>query len=88
MSPDVPYLPEPEPTRAEKARERAAEAAEHVAASTRQAITGDPKGSIRRPVLFVALAVAMAVSVYFPPALFVGWIALATLMLTDQVVEI
>ena len=89
MSPDVPYQPEPEPTRSEKDRELAAKAAEHVAVSTRQAITGDPKGSIRRPVLFVVAAVAFLFAAQTDPwAAAIGFPALMILMLTDQVVAL
>lgn len=73
---DVPYPPEPEPTKVDVLGTRVDEA-------VRAALTGDPSGRIRRAVLFVLVALGIALNV---PAL--ALVALLVLALSDQVVPL
>ena len=73
---EVPQPPEEEQTRTEVARER-------VNAATREFMTGDPAGRLRRPILFLIVGTALALNL---PAL--GLAALLILALTDQVVAL
>lgn len=78
---DVPVLPEPEPQPefADKLvalRDRLDEAA-------RVGVTAEPRGSLRRPILFVLVGLGLVLNL---PAL--GIVALLALALTDQVVPL
>jgi hypothetical protein len=82
--PDVPYPPEPEPTRAEEFYQVVWGAGGAVDAQVRHLVTGDRKGNLRRPILFVIVALGL-----FVPGLGVFAIpALIVLALTDQVIPL
>jgi hypothetical protein len=74
--PDVPLLPEKEDGATETMVRRVEE-------GTRAAVTGDPYGRLRRPVLFLIVGVALVLDA---PA--VGLVALLLLALTDAVVKL
>jgi hypothetical protein len=81
--PDVPPLPDPEPTNAERVNAQAQEIASKVDLLYRTTISGYRNGPVRRGTLFVLCAVGIAIGW---PAL--ALVALLLLALTDQVVPL
>lgn len=88
--PDVPFPPEPEPTKAEVARQRASE-------TVRVALTGDPNGRIRRKVMFLLAGVGSVAAIALDGAQgnilglilgFAGIAAILILAMTDDVVAL
>lgn len=82
---DVPFPPEPEPTRVDEAKEAVRSAVYTTNRTVRTALTGDPQGRIRRTVLFVIAGVALGATL--SPIAIVGMIAVLLLALTDAVAE-
>ena len=81
--PDVPIKPPAPPTKAERTATALSEMAARVEEGARAALTGDPAGRLRRPVLFIIVGLALALGW---PAL--GLVALLLLALTDAVVPL
>jgi hypothetical protein len=88
--PDVPFPPEPVPTKAEVARQRAS-------TTVRVALTGDPDGRVRRKILFLLAGVgsvsAIAIDGQKGDILglilgVAGVVALLLLAMTDDVVPL
>ncbi len=80
---DVPFPPEVEPGKDEVFAAKLILLRNKLDDAARVTLTSDPRGRLRRPVLFVLIGVALALNV---PAL--GITALLALALTDQVVEL
>lgn len=80
--PIKPPAPEPEPTPAQVKAQR-------VNAGVRLAVTGDTAGRLRRPVLFLVVAVALVLDGTFGLITgTAGLIALLILAMTDNVVDL
>jgi hypothetical protein len=82
----TPTPPPAEPTVTEQRIAAAQVVAAHVIAFTRQALTGDRAGRMRRPALYVIAGAALAVS--GSPLGMLGLVALMLLALTDAVTEL
>lgn len=76
--------PETEPVSDDATEERVAQVIEGADRMVRVALTGDPKGRLRRPVLFVIVALGL---VWTPLAL-LGLASLILLALTDAIMEL
>ena len=85
--PDVAHKPEPEPTPAAIAIEKLSAAADAALANIRTAVTGDPEGRMRRPILFAVIAIAFGFSGTGIVAV-IGLVAIILLALTDTVVPL
>ncbi len=79
---DVPILPEPE-AEPDPFAERLVALRDRLDDGVRVGLTADRAGSLRRPILFVLIGVALVLNL---PA--VGIVALLALALTDQVVAL
>lgn len=84
--PDVPFPPEPVPTKAEVARQRAS-------TTVRVALTGDPDGRVRRKILFLLAGIGSVASIALDGVLglvlgIAGVVALLLLAMTDDVVPL
>lgn len=78
---DVPLPPAPEP--ADDFAAKLVDLRDRLDDASRVAMTATSQGSLRRPILFVAIGIALVLNV---PAL--GIVALLALALTDQVVPL
>ena len=92
--PDVPIQPEPEPTRREDFYQALWGFGGAVDHQTRRAVTGDERGALRRPALFLIASIGIIVllaGVDGVGGLVAGTLALIALLLlamTDQVVSL
>ena len=86
--PDVPYPPDPEPSRLDEFAQKLVALRDRLDEGTRTAMTGEPSGRIRRPVLFALVAIGLLAGGTWPPAAAIGAVALIWLALTDAVVPL